>query len=105
MGLRMDMTLSNSSATECVSLIAEHARQNGDCAEPAGRPDAQNPLRTAGKHLFYLTYEACLRVFRFQRKDIWDAACGIRDMYSALRFVQSALRNKIKDIRIRKSEK
>ena len=39
-------------------------------------------------------------MFRFRRKDVWDAFCGIRDVCSGFRLVIHALRDQIKDIRI-----
>ena len=98
--LQIVLTLGNSPATECVSLIAQHTRQDRDRAPPATWPEAHFPCEYGPKALFCLPCEPCRSAFRVRRKEVWDASCGIRDVCSGFRLVIHALRDQIKDIRI-----
>ena len=100
MPLQIVLTLGNSPATECVSLIAQHTRQNRDGAPPAMWPEVDFPSECGPKALFCLPCGACGSVFRVRRKEVWDASCGIRDVCSGFRLVIHALRDQIKDLRI-----
>ena len=98
--LQIVRTLGNSSATECVSLIAQHTREDGEGEPPAMWREAGFRCDYRPKGLFCLPCGTCRSVFRVRRKDVWDASCGIGDVCSGLHLVIHALRDQIKDIRI-----
>jgi len=98
--LQIVLTLGNSPATECVSLIAQHIRWDRDGAPPATWPEVDFPSECGPKALFCLPCGPCRSVLRVRRKEVWDASCGIRDVCSGFRLVIHALRDQIKDIRI-----
>jgi hypothetical protein len=98
--LQIVLALGNSPFTQCVSLIAEHTRQDMDCALRAMWSEVSSPRECGRKALFYLLFGTHPSVLGLQRKDVCDATYCIRDVCSGLRLEIHALRDQIKDIRI-----